>query len=187
MNAPTERDHPLGNAYWIIPGRLAAGEYPGAFGREEAVEKVRALLRAGINHFIDLTEADEWLQPYAGIAEREADRLGIEVVHERHPIVDMKVPRSARQTRGTLDAIDAALAEGKTVYVHCWGGAGRTGTVVGCWLVRQGRTGDEAIEQVADWWREVPKSYRLRRSPQTDQQCTYVRNWSETALERPPG
>ena len=31
------------------------------------------------------------------------------------------------------------------MYLHCWGGVGRTGTVVGCWLVRHGRTGDEAL------------------------------------------
>ena len=37
-----------------------------------------------------------------------------------------------------LDDVDAALADGGAVYVHCWGGIGRTGTVVGCWLVRHG-------------------------------------------------
>jgi protein-tyrosine phosphatase len=37
-----------------------------------------------------------------------------------------------------LDAIDGALAAGGTVYVHCWGGRGRTGVIVGCWLVRHG-------------------------------------------------
>lgn len=34
-----------------------------------------------------------------------------------------------------------ALAAGQTVYVHCYGGIGRTGTVVGCWLVRHGLSG----------------------------------------------
>lgn len=31
-----------------------------------------------------------------------------------------------------LDAIDARLEAGKSVYVHCWGGIGRTDTVAGC-------------------------------------------------------
>ena len=43
---------------------------------------------------------------------------------------------------GLLDAIDTAMRDGKTVYLHCWGGVGRTGNVVGCSLVRHGHTGD---------------------------------------------
>ena len=35
-----------------------------------------------------------------------------------------------------LTLIEEALVRG-AVYVHCWGGIGRTGTVVGCWLVLQ--------------------------------------------------
>ncbi len=78
-----------------------------------------------------------------------------------------------------LDTIDAALEEGRTVYVHCWGGVGRTGTVVGCWLVRHGRTGEEALAQVAEWWRGVEKVWRQPESPETPEQCEYVRNWTE--------
>ena len=32
----------------------------------------------------------------------------------------------------TIDAIDAAIGAGETSYLDCCGGAGRTGTVVGC-------------------------------------------------------
>ena len=110
---------------------------------------MRTLLQAGIDCFIDLTQRDEGLEPYAGIAAQEASRLGTEFVHERHAIVDMSVPRSPQQTAAILDAIDEALDGGKNVYVHCWGGISRTGTVVGCWLVRHGMTGDEALAEFA--------------------------------------
>ncbi len=140
---------------------------------------MRTLLQAGIDCFIDLTQRDEGLESYAGIAAQEASRLGTEFVHERHAIVDMSVPRSPQETAGGLDAIDEALDADKNVYVHCWGGIGRTGTVVGCWLVRHGMTGDEALAEIAERWRGMENRYRHPRSPQTAQQRAYVRNWTE--------
>ena len=113
-------DRPLANTYWVDPGRFAAGEYPGAWDRDEAAGRLRTLLQAGLDCFIDLTKRHEGLEPYAGIAAREASRLGTEFVHERHAIVDMGVPRSPQQTAGILDAINKALEDGKNVYVHCW-------------------------------------------------------------------
>ena len=83
-------------------------------------------------------------------------------------------------TTAALDAIDRHIAEGRTVYVHCFGGVGRTGVIVGCWLVRHGRTGDEALERLAELWRDCPKSSRHPRSPQMPEQVDYVRNWRES-------
>ena len=174
-------DGPMANSYWVVPGRFAAGEYPGHPNPRVAAARLRTLLGAGIDHFIDLTTKRDWLEPYAEMAAREGGRLGMKVVHERHPIVDMRVPRRPREAAGVLDAVDAALDDGRNVYLHCWGGVGRTGTMVGCWLVRHGRTGDEALAQVAKWWRGVDKAYRLPNSPQTPEQCAYVRNWTEPA------
>ena len=174
----------MANTYWVVPGRFAAGEYPGATNRQRAAGRLRTLLRAGIDHFINLTERHEPLEPYAKVAAQEAGQLGMEVVHARHPIGDMRVPRRPQQTADILDAIDEALADGRNVYVHCWGGIGRTGTVVGCWLVRHGMTGDEALDQIAEWWQDVEKSYIHPRSPQTRDQRNYVRNWTEPTGRR---
>ncbi len=147
---------------------------------------MRTLLTAGIDHFIDLTETRDGLEPYAAIAQEEARRLGVNIAHERHPIADLSVPRSPDEMTAILDAIDAALDGGKTVYVHCWGGVGRTGTVVGCWLVRHGRTGDEALGQIAEWWQGVEKVHRKPESPETPQQFRYVREWTEPTQEERP-
>ncbi|HUF27474.1 MAG TPA: ADP-ribosylglycohydrolase family protein [Gemmatimonadaceae bacterium] len=78
-----------------------------------------------------------------------------------------------------LDAIDAAHRAGHGVYVHCWGGIGRTGTVVGCHLVRWGLGGDDALAALDELWTTVDKKTWFPRSPQTDAQCAFVRQWVE--------
>ena len=170
---------PLTNTYWVVPGRFAAGEYPGSRWRREAADRLGILLGAGLDHFIDLTQEREPLEPYAAMAAQLAGRLGMEFLHERHAIVDMDVPRSPQQMTGILDAVDAALAAGRRVYMHCWGGIGRTGTVVGCWFVRHGRTGDEALAEIAERWQSMDKAIRHPRSPQTVEQHAYVHHWTE--------
>ena len=179
MSASGGVDRPMANTYWVVPGRFAAGEYPGDWSRAEAARRLRTLLRAGIDHFIDLTRPVDGLKPYERIAQEQGRAEGVEVRREHHPIVDMSVPRDAGEMKAILDSVDHAMAAGRTVYVHCWGGIGRTGTVVGCWLVRHGLTGDGALEQIAEWWQGVEKSVRVPRSPQTHEQREYIRRWRE--------
>ena len=178
---PDANERPIPNSYWLLPGRFAAGEYPGEKDPAQAAVKLRALLDAGIDHFVDLTEERDGLEPYAAIAHAEARSAGLSIAHERHPITDLSVPRSRDEMIAILDAIDEALDDGRTVYLHCWGGVGRTGTVVGCWLVRHGRTGEEALAQLRAWWQGVAKVQRKPESPETPSQFRYVREWTEPA------
>ena len=169
---------PLPNSYQLPDGRLIAGEYPGDRNHAPAREKLGALLDAGVTCFVDLTEAHE-LRPYDGILAEEAAARGVRARHVRLSIVDVSVPSAPEQMRAILDAIDAELRTGGKVYVHCWGGVGRTGTVVGCHLVRAGMSGDEALARVAALFRSMEKYPRRRRSPETDEQDAYVRSWRE--------
>ena len=180
MPGPEHPERPAPNTYWVLPGSFAAGEYPGDIDPSRAARKLRRLLEAGIDHFINLTQPHE-LEPYDAIAEEQARALGITVGHERLPVVDLNTPQSPRHMTAILDAIDTAVADGKTVYVHCWAGVGRTGTTVGCWLVRHGRTGDEALAQIAEWWKGMDdlKKTMHPSSPETHRQKNYVRNWTE--------
>jgi protein-tyrosine phosphatase len=74
-----------------------------------------------------------------------------------------------------LETIDRALEASETVYVHCYGGIGRTGTVVGCYLARHGTPGDKALELIAHWREGTPDGWRT--SPETRDQRAMVLNW----------
>ncbi len=176
---PDQRDRPMGNSYWVRKGQLLAGEYPGAKDGEDARRRVRAMLDGGVTFFVDLTEKHE-LEPYDVVLAEEAARRGVATVHTRFPIRDASVPRRADVMTGILDAIDEAIRDGHVVYVHCWGGIGRTGTVVGCHLVRHGLTGDEALAALAEMWTTVDKHYRRPQSPETGEQRRWIREWTES-------
>src|SRR5262245_25008061 len=83
---------PIDDSYWLVPGRLLAGEYPGAKTKTEARRKLRSFLDVGVNFFLDLTEEDEGLEPYAPLLQEEAISRDRGVVYQRLPIPDMDVP-----------------------------------------------------------------------------------------------
>jgi hypothetical protein len=173
----TSLARPHDNCYWLAP-QLLAGEYPGAATAADALPRLRAILDAGVTYFVDLTEPDE-LEPYALLLPRVVRRGEPVATHLRFPIRDLGVPRSPEAMAAILDAIDGTMGIGQTVYVHCWGGIGRTGTVAGCWLVRHGMSGAAALATIEGHMRATSKGYRVPRSPETDEQCAYVLAWSE--------
>ena len=171
---------PIPNSYWLPGHRIAAGEYPGALRELEARAKIGALLDAGVRVFVDLTTPDDLMTPYVELLADEAGRRGVAARHVPLPIRDMDVPTPATMTR-ILDALDEHAADGRVAYVHCWGGVGRTGLVVGCHLVRHGASGEDALETVRRLFATMsPGKVRRHRggSPQTTAQCAMVRTWA---------
>ncbi len=165
---------PINDSYWLVPGRLLAGEYPGAKTKDEARRKLRAFLDAGVDFFLDLTEESEGLEPYAPLLEEEAMARDRRVVYRRLPIPDMGVPTTERM-REIQQTIESALDEGRTVYVHCWGGLGRTGTVLGCYLVEHEVSVAEALSEIQRRRRWTKDGWK--KSPQTQAQVDFVRRW----------
>lgn len=165
---------PLPGSYWVLPGRLLAGEAPGAVDRAVAIRKLRRVLAAGVTLFVDLTEPGEYGVPsYAALLPLVAPDNAI--THVAMPIRDQAVPTPAAM-RAILDLLDSALAREQCVYVHCRGGIGRTGTVIGCFLVRHGLSGTAALDRLAHLRSPTPD--RRRPSPATEAQRTMVLEWS---------
>ena len=175
MDQSTSTTGPLPNSYWVIPGRFAAGGYPGAGMPISTTIRLKALAEAGIDCYINLTQVGE-LPSYVEAAEKECHAQGLTPEFHHFPIYDRNIPDDCRQMLKILNVIDTALEEGKGIYLHCLAGIGRTGTVVGCWLVRHGRTGTQALEQIAIW---RLNAYLHHSSPETPWQREYVLNWRE--------
>lgn len=165
---------PIADSYWVIPGRLLAGEYPGAADDEVARRKLRSILDAGVTAFIDLTEEGE-LNSYGSFLPNGAVPGEQSVTHDRMPIRDLGVT-SAIAMAVILDRMDTLLEDGEVVYVHCWGGIGRTGTVIGCYMVQEmGMTGTEALVSIEELRNGIHD--RSRRSPETQEQRDMVMEW----------
>jgi len=179
MNPP---DRPLPESYWVVPNRFLAGEYPLVFGRPEyTLPRLQAFLQAGFDTFVDLTTPGEH-EAYETPLLRLAAESGKTVQYRRFGIGDFGLPEKA-QMRQTLAFLQQRLQQGGRVYLHCFGGIGRTGTTVACYLVEQGMTPQQALHQLSQWWRQVPKSSRYPHSPETLEQEAFVQAWQAGTIE----
>ena len=180
--ASPDKGMPFPRAYWVAPG-LMAGCYPGADDEEEAETRLRSLLDAGMRHFISLMESGEptWAEKpfvsYEAQMRALADEMGITVTFNRMPIADMSIPSEAHMER-ILSLIDRHIGNDRPVYVHCWGGRGRTGTVVGCYLARHGYAlGQKTLDLIVALRKETEDAEAA--SPETHEQAEMVLGWGE--------
>jgi len=171
---------PFARSYWAIPGLVLAGYYPGDSNKETAKIKLSALLDCGIRCFINLVEENEstskgLLKSYERLLKIIARNKKIDVTYVRIPVRDMSVP-SQGTMQHILDTIESSTARNRPVYVHCLGGIGRTGTVVGCLLVNHSaENGDEALSRITALRCLDPAGDR--KSPETPEQRDMVRTW----------
>lgn len=160
---------PTFNSY-AVNDWLYAGEYPGDKNKEKARLKLRQFKHFGITHFIDLTEEGE-LSPY--------EPLLCGMQHVRFPIMDQSVPDSIKSVQNLIKTINEIHKESiwNKVYIHCWGGVGRTGTIVSCYLASAlGTDYDATIKELERLWSECPKSAN-RISPENSEQRNFIANF----------
>ena len=145
------------------------------------------LVRVGIKTVINLTEENE--QNHNGIMLFDYNsyltRSKIEV--HRKSIKDVSIPTKVKMD-DILELIDNELNEDKPVYFHCWGGVGRTGTILGCYLLHSKMANKRNVFDVINYLKRT-SSINHRQSPETEEQRDFVLNYKtnkhETLINRP--
>jgi protein-tyrosine phosphatase len=169
---------PYAETFWVVPGRFLAGEHPTESDEASTKARLSALLDAGIRTFIDLTEEQE-IKGYHHLLRAEAGSRRLESTFLRIPIPDRGVPL-AWTLSCILDVIDRSVTAQNPVFVHCFAGIGRTGTVVGCYLKRHGlASSQDVLAKIAELRRLMPGGGES--SPHTLEQVRVVEHWKKGA------
>jgi protein-tyrosine phosphatase len=119
-------------------------------------------------------DLDKFLPPRTRGKKYTDPRPTLRFVHS--PIVDLGVPPQ-QQLESLVDDLAARIKNGERLYVHCWGGRGRSGLVCASLLARLYGVGEEEALQ------RVQRAYATRRdperykSPETDEQYAMVREY----------
>lgn len=100
-------------------------------------------------------------------------RIELDFLHS--PIVDLGLP-GQEQLMNLVMSLSSRLSRGETLYVHCWGGRGRAGTVGAALLAHlYGLDADEALHRVQLAF--DTRNDEQRRSPETDEQRAFVKTF----------
>jgi len=122
---------------WVIDAALAGLPLPG--GRRDLDDDLRFLHYEGLDLLISLTE--EATDPEQVVA-FEMDAMHL-------PIEDYTAPEP-EQIDEFVAEVARRLEVDDKVGVHCWGGLGRTGTMLATWFVHEGMGAEEAIAHVRE-------------------------------------
>ena len=165
---------PLPGTYWVLDQIFLAGRFLGEGTRSVVAGRIDALAHLDVARIFDLREAHEGRHQAADYEALVAAN-GADI--ERHPIPDFGVPPVAAMV-ALLDGIDRSIGGGEPVYLHCRAGIGRTGTTVGCWLIRHGLADPTSVFTVLDRLRNQGPTPGSGGSPETHAQRGFVSAWS---------
>ncbi len=159
--------------FFRVDDKLWSGEYPGAYDTRQGSAHLRlsnVLRVSGATAFLDLTDAKDrrYVEDYH-------QYLPNEIVYASYPVVDESVPTPAYMI-SILDQIYLWQREGRVVYMHCRGGIGRSGTVVGCYLMESGLAVSHTVIPVLRNLRQIADCWDIM-CPNTISQRSYIEQW----------
>lgn len=158
---------PIGYSY-RVDDRIFAGEYPVRdWNQGVRMQQIRHFTGFGITDFIDLTVPGE-MPPYQQFLPSGA-------VRHSFPVPNRGVPESVDAVAALLRKISDILdgSPEARIYIHCHGGVGRTGTIVSCYYVGKGMSGEEAIALMRRRYATNPNSAWIV-APETQAQIDFI-------------
>ena len=116
----------------LIPGKLAVGPKPSS---------LTFLKTEGITAVIDLNQDSEEM--------RSAEEIGLKYfVDPQVRIEDDYEPIGVEVLKYVTGTVDRLMSDGHYVYLHCTAALGRSPTVAAAYLIRSGKTMEEAMNEV---------------------------------------
>ena len=156
-----------------MPNQLLVGAVPNVYTKEQMQEELDYLKEKEVKVIINLMEEKEIKTANQKLVDYTDFIENFELL--RFPIKDRTVP-SKEKMMDILDAIDEQLKQDKKVYLHCWGGLGRTGTVVGCYLLRHGLGIKENVFVCINYLKAKSLLHN-HQSPETEAQKKLILAW----------
>uniref|UniRef100_A0A6C0F341 Tyrosine specific protein phosphatases domain-containing protein n=1 Tax=viral metagenome TaxID=1070528 RepID=A0A6C0F341_9ZZZZ len=191
---------PIAESNWVVPGKLIAGAFPGYTDDIENTNSLIKILNCGVTKFVCMQEEynvaikeEDWrkncygktsvVRPYFADVQRIMENKVIHptlstdvfnVTFEHCPIKDCSTVADDIVFSLAKDLVKA-IHDGEVVYLHCWGGHGRTGIMVCLMLhLMYGLTANEALER-CQFLHDIRKMPIIVSSPQTFRQKDQVR------------
>mmetsp|Transcript_650 Transcript_650/g.1486 ORF Transcript_650/g.1486 Transcript_650/m.1486 type:complete len:376 (-) Transcript_650:840-1967(-) len=156
--------------------------------------------------YLDPLSREEWPNPFSHYAptvesvlkeHEKGENIHVRYIH--HPIQDLSVPSNSKNLKlllwKVLDFLDGGETTESMVYIHCWGGRGRAGLTACCLLtLLEFAKADRNTMDVSTIFDVVQTGYESRlgsenmplalsRSPQTESQRTFVRQFYQEVQE----
>ncbi|CAF1365232.1 unnamed protein product [Rotaria sordida] len=136
---------PTDYSHWVIPKLLLASAYPGERDPNAHKLLVRNIINAGVQVVVNIMEIEECktFTPYKDLmlelAKEEKqnkficlfdDLANREIEFISFPIRDQSVHQDNQRVLDFCLELCDRIKRGQVVLVHCWGGHGRTGTII---------------------------------------------------------
>jgi atypical dual specificity phosphatase len=116
---------------WVNENVLCFGEKPGKW--RSVHEDLEFLKASGIRSILSLVEEEPQLENYL--------RSGFDAHHV--PVDDFQAP-----TMEQIEECMQYIASRSPIYVHCYAGYGRAGTIAAAWLIKNGMSAIDAIRTI---------------------------------------